>query len=62
MADHEFSDEALESAYNRLMDHADGHSNPDKAETLRFAAAVVLFDHTNASEVAMRRILSQSPK
>lgn len=53
--DHEFSDEALDIAFNRLMDHADAHKNPEKAETLRYAAMVVLFDHTNADAVVKRR-------
>lgn len=53
-------DEALEAAYNRLMDHAAAHTNEDKASTLRYAAQVVLFGHSDAEGVVRRHAVNNT--
>lgn len=52
------ADEALAAAYNRLMDQADSHTNPEKASVLRYAAQVVLFGHSNSESVVASRIVN----
>jgi hypothetical protein len=53
------ADQALEVAYNRLMDQADAHSNEEKASVLRYAAQVVLFGHSDADRVVGDRIVNK---